>query len=199
MGVFMKNIITISREFGAGGGTIGKMVAERLGYYYCDKDMIVRAAIESGNLSPDEIRAFDEKVPREFGLGQSLFDFYNKPLDERLYKAQKEAIRKVAEKGNCVIVGRNANIILKEFDRSLHVFIAATEHYRLHRMMEKMPEYTEEKVLEKLRSVDKARKKYCRHYTDTEFGNAAFYDLCLKSSSMGLEHCADLICETAGF
>lgn len=193
----MKNIITISRQFGAGGGTIGKMVAEHLGYYYCDKDMIVRAAIESGNLSPKEVSFFDEKVPREFGFGQSLFDFYNKPLDQRIYNAQKEAIRKVAEKGNCVIVGRNANIILKEFDRTLHVFVAATEHYRVERMMGKMPGYTEEKVLEKLRSVDKARKKYCKHYTDTEFGNAAFYDLCLKSSSMGLERCADLICQVA--
>ena len=193
----MKNIITISRQFGAGGGTIGRMVAEHLGFYYCDKDMIIRAAIESGNLSPEEVRFFDEKVPREFGFGQSLFDFYNKPLDQRLYNAQKEAIRKVAEKGNCVIVGRNANIILKEFDRTLHVFVAATEHYRVERMMSKMPDYTEEKVLEKLRSVDKARKKYCKHYTDTEFGNAAFYDLCLKSSSMGLERCADLICQVA--
>lgn len=193
----MKNIITISRQFGAGGGTIGKMVAKELGYYYCDKDMIIRAAIESGNLSPDEVRFFDEKVPREFGIGQSLFDFYNKPLDQRLFNAQKEAIRKVAEQGNCVIVGRNANIILKEFDRTLHVFVAGSEHFRVNRMMERMPGYTEEKVLEKLRSVDKARKKYCKHYTDTEFGNAAYYDLCLKSSTLGLERCAEIICETA--
>ncbi len=195
----MKNIITISRQFGAGGGTIGKEVAERLGYYYCDKDMIIRAAIESGNLSPDEVRYFDEKVPREFGLGQSLFDFYNKPLDERLYNAQKEAIRKVAEKGNCVIVGRNANIILKEFDHSLHVFVSGTEHFRVKRMMEKMPGTTEEKVREELHNVDKARKKYCKHYTGTEFGNAEFYDLCLKSSTLGLEKCVDIICDTAKF
>ena len=194
----MKNIITISRQFGAGGGTIGKEVAERLGYYYCDKDMIIRAAIESGNLSPEEVRYFDEKVPREFGLGQSLFDFYNKPLDERLYNAQKEAIRKV-EKGNCVIVGRNANIILKEFDHSLHVFVSGTEHFRVKRMMEKMPGTTEEKVREELHNVDKARKKYCKHYTGTEFGNAEFYDLCLKSSTLGLEKCVDIICDTAKF
>ena len=133
----MKNIITISRQFGAGGSTIGQAVAERLGYYYCDKDMIVRTAIESGNLSPEEIRYYDEKVPKEFGFGQSLFDFYNKPLDERLFNAQREAIRKVAEKGNCVIVGRNANIILKEYDKSLHVFISASERFRLKRMMGK--------------------------------------------------------------
>ena len=193
----MKNIITISRQFGAGGGTIGKEVAERLGYYYCDKDMIIRAAIEAGNLSPEEVRYFDEKVPREFGLGQSLFDFYNKPLDERLYNAQKEAIRKVAEKGNCVIVGRNANIILKEFDRTLHVFVAGTEHFRVKRMVEMMPGMTEEKVIEELHNVDKTRKKYCKHYTGTEFGNAAYYDLCLKSSTLGLDKCVDIIYEAA--
>ena len=74
----MKNIITISRQFGSGGGTIGRMTAQRLGYYYCDKDMILRAALESGNLTPQEVQYYDEKVPKEFGFGQSLFDFYNK-------------------------------------------------------------------------------------------------------------------------
>ncbi|PHU41061.1 cytidylate kinase [Pseudobutyrivibrio ruminis] len=195
----MKNIITISRQFGAGGSTIGQAVAERLGYYYCDKDMIVRTAIESGNLSPGEIRYYDEKVPKEFGFGQSLFDFYNKPLDERLFNAQKEAIKKLAEKGNVVIVGRNANIILKEYDRTLHVFIAATEHFRLKRMMGKMPGVPEEKVLSRLHSVDKARQKYCKYYTDTEFGNAAYYDLALKSSTLGIDNCVDIICNTAKY
>ena len=193
----MRNIITISRQFGAGGSTIGREVAKRLGYYYCDKDMIVRAALESGSLTPQEVSRYDEKVPREFGFGQSLFDFYNKPLDERLFNAQRDAVRKVAEKGNCVIVGRNANIILKEFDRTLHVFIGASEHFRLKRMMEKMPDFSEEKVLENLHSVDKTRIKYCKYYTHTEFGNADYYDLCLKSSSLGIDNCVDLICRTA--
>ncbi len=195
----MKNIITISRQFGAGGGTIGKMVAKRLGYYYCDKDMIIRAALESGNLSADEIHYYDERVPAQFGFGQSLFDFYNKPLDERLYNAQKEAIRKVAEKGNCVIVGRNANIILQEFDRTLHVFVAATEHYRVRRMMKQMPDFTEAKVREKLRGVDKVRAKYCKHYTHTEYGNAMYYDLCLKSSTLGIVNCVDMICTASEY
>ncbi len=193
----MRNIITISRQFGAGGSTIGQAVADRLGFYYCDKDMILKAAIESGSLSPDEVRYYDERVPREFGFGQSLFDFYNKPLDERLFAAQTEAIKKVAEKGNCVIVGRNANIILKEFDRTLHVFIAGSEKARLARMCEKMPDTSTEKVLEHLRSVDRTRKKYCKYYTNTEFGNAEYYDLCVKSSSLGFDKCIDLICEAA--
>ena len=143
------------------------------------------------------MRYYDERVPRQFGFGQSLFDFYNKPLDERLFNAQKEAIKKVAEKGNCVIVGRNANIVLKEFDKTLHVFISGAERTRLKRMCEKMPGTPEEKVLEHLRSVDKTRNKYCKYYTNTEFGNAQFYDLCLKSSSLGFDKCIDLICDAA--
>ena len=193
----MKSIITISREFGAGGSTIGQAVADRLGFYYCDKDMILKAAMASGSLTPEEVRRYDEKVPSEFGFGQSLFDFYNKPLDERLFNAQREAIMKVAEKGRCVIVGRNANIVLKEFDRTLHVFISASERFRLQRMEKKMPDMSEDKVLEHLRSVDRTRKKYCKYYTRTEFGNAAYYDLCVKSSSLGIDKCIDVICEMA--
>lgn len=193
----MKKIITISREFGAGGGEIGRKVADRLGYYYMDKDVIIRAAAESSGLTPADFRNYDERVPFQFGFGQSLFDFYNRPLDEKLFAAQKEAILKVAEKGNCVIVGRNANVILKEFDYSLHVFIAATEFFRSRRMMEMMPDDSEAKVLEKLRAVDKTRKKYCSYYTNTVFGQSDFYDLCLKSSTIGIDKCVDIICDIA--
>jgi cytidylate kinase len=172
-------------------------VAEKLGYYYCDKDMILRAALKSGTLTPQEIRKYDEKVPAEFGFGQSLFDFYNKPLDERLFNAQRDAVRSVAEKGKCVIVGRNANIILKEFDRTLHVFVAASERFRIRILQERMPGVSEDKIIEDIRTVDRARKKYCKHYTNTEFGNADFYDLCVKSSTLGIEKCIDLICDAA--
>ena len=161
----MKNIITISRQFGAGGSSIGRKVADRLGYYYCDKDMIIRAALESGTLTPQEVHYYDERVPAEFGIGQSLFDFYNRPLDERLFKAQSAAIKKVAEKGNCVIVGRNGNIVLQEYDRTLHVFISATDHFRIRRVQQDIPDLTDEMALEKIRSVDKTRRKYCKHYT----------------------------------
>lgn len=193
----MKNIITISREFGAAGGTIGRAVADKLGYYYFDKDMIIHAALESGSLTPDEIRRYDERVPHEFGFGQSLFDFYNKPLDERLFQAQKEAIIDVAEKGNCVIVGRNANMILQEFDKTLHVFVSATKHYRMQTLRAKMPELTDAQIAEKMKAVDKARKKYCTYYTDTEFGHADYYDLSLKSSTLGVDKCVDIICDIA--
>lgn len=193
----MKKIITISREFGAGGGQIGKAVSERLGYYYLDKDMIIRSAMEASGLTPEDFRMYDEKVPHNFGLGQSLFDFYNKPLNEKLFAAQRDAIKKVGEKGKCVIVGRNANVILKEFDYSLHVFIAASQYFRLKNLKQQMPEYSESKILEEMKSVDKARRRYCTYYTNTEFGNADYYDLTLKSSSLGIDTCVEIICKIA--
>jgi len=193
----MKKIITISREFGAGGGQIGKAVAERLGYYYLDKDMIIRSAMESSNLTAADFRMYDEKVPLNFGFGQSLFDFYNKPLNERLFAAQREAILKAGEKGNCVIVGRNANVVLKEFDHSLHVFVSASQYFRLQNLKSKMPEYSEGKILEEMKSVDKTRRKYCTYYTNTEFGHADYYDLSLKSSTLGIDTCVDIICGIA--
>lgn len=193
----MKKIITISREFGAGGAKIGKAVAERLGYYYMDKDMIIKSAMESSSITADEFSKWDEKVPHNFGFGQSLFDFYNKPLNEKLFEAQKEAIKKVAEKGNCVIVGRNANVVLKEFDAALHVFITSSTYWKLQNLRGLMPEVSEEKILNQMKSIDKARAKYCSYYTDTEFGKAEFYDLCLKSSDLGIEKCVDIICDIA--
>lgn len=193
----MKKIITISREFGAGGGQIGKAVAERLGYYYLDKDMIIRSAMESSNLTASDFRMYDEKVPFDFGFGQSLFDFYNKPLNERLFAAQREAILKAGEKGNCVIVGRNANVVLKEFDHSLHVFVSASQYFRLQNLKSKMPDYSEGKILEEMKSVDKTRRKYCTYYTNTEFGHADYYDLTLKSSTLGIATCVDIICRIA--
>ena len=99
----MKKIITISREFGAGGGEIGRKVAERLGYHYYDKELILRSAATS-NVDVESMRRWDEKVPANFGFAQSLFNFYNKPLNETLFEAQTKVIREIGEKGNCVIV-----------------------------------------------------------------------------------------------
>ena len=193
----MKKIITISREFGSGGGEIGREAAKRLGFEYYDKDIILQAA-RTANLDQYDTQAFDEKLIPRFGFTQSLFDMYNDPLDERLFAAQKQVIRKFAEHGNCVIVGRNANHILREFDHALHVFVHADKEWRIARMKkEKMAEYSVDKIAQHLKDVDKARKKYCSYYTDTVFGAAEFYDLCVCTSSLGVDTCVDLICSVA--
>lgn len=192
----MKNIITISREFGANGGTIGQKVAEKLGYEYYDKEIILQAAKDS-NLDVESLQRWDENVPMDFGFAQSLFDFYNKPLNEKLFMAQKKVIQKIGEKGNCVIVGRNANHILKAYDHTLHVFIHAEPYSRITRLKERMPDSTESQIIDHMRSVDRKRKKYCAYYTDTVFGMAEYYDLTLSSSAFSTETCVDIICELA--
>ena len=108
----MRKVITIAREFGAGGGEIGRKVAKELGIQFYDKDIILRTALANPKLDPEDVRRWDERVPSSFGFAQSLFDFYNKPLDERLWQAQRDAIREMANHESCVIVGRNSEYIL---------------------------------------------------------------------------------------
>lgn len=192
----MKKIITISREFGAGGGTIGRAVAQRLGYEYYDKEIILQAA-SSSNLDMGTMLKWDERVPKNFGFAQSLFDFYNRPLSEKLYAAQESVIRRLGEKGKCVIVGRNANAILKEYESSLHVFIYAKSYWRMEHMKEKMPDVPESKISDELRAIDKARRKYCSYHTNQEFGVADSYDICLSASALGIDACVDVICALA--
>ena len=192
----MKKIITISREFGAGGGEIGRRVADELRYDYCDKELILRAARDA-NIDINQMLTIDEKPPLVFGFTQSLFDMYNAPLDERVFGAQKEIIRKLGERGKCVIVGRNANSILSEYDNSLHVFIHADKYWRAARLKEKMPEKSEKEILDDIKIVDKRRQKYCSHYTNTEFGSSKYYDLCLSTSSLGIDKCVQIILEIA--
>ena len=193
----MKKIITISREFGAAGGTIGKTVAERLGYEYFDKELIIQAARDA-NLDVEKIVKFDEKVPVMFGFTQSLFDLYNSPVEERFYEAQKRIIRKIAEHGKCVIVGRNANSVLAEYDDSFHVFIHANFYWRLNYLKsDKMKNVPPEKIAEHINNIDKARKKFCAYYTNKDFGSVASYDMSLSSSALGIQKCAELICDAA--
>ncbi len=192
----MKKIITISREFGAGGGEIGRKVAKALNYDYYDKEMIIEAARES-NIDVESMLRWDEKVPMNFGFAQSLFDFYNKPLSEKLFDALQQIIKEIGEKGNCVIVGRNANTILKEFDNGLHVFVHADPYWRLDRMKSKMPDTSEAKLSEQIRLIDKMRKRYCQYYTNTEFGVADYYDISMNTSKLSIDTCVDIICNLA--
>ena len=110
----MKRIITIGREFGAGGSDLGRRLARELGIASSDRDIILRTAKASDHLTPEQVRLWDERVPMEFGFTQSLFNFYSRPLSEELWDAQVRAIRALADKESCVIVGRNADYILKE-------------------------------------------------------------------------------------
>ena len=192
----MKKIITISREFGAGGGEIGAKVAEALNWEYYHKELILRAAADS-NIDVSNLLEWDEKVPVSFGFTQSLFDFYSRPMSEQVFEAQKKVIMEIGQKGKCVITGRNANMILKEFDGCLNIFVHADFDWRLRRMKEKMPDFTEEQVAAEINAIDKKRRKYCTFFTKTEFGHSDFYDICLDTSRLGIDTCVDIITHVA--
>lgn len=188
----MRTIITITREFGAGGGEIGRKLAEALKIPFYDKAIILTAAKQS-QLDVESLRKWDERVPKAFGFGQSLFDFYGQPLDEQLFAAQKQAIVNLAEQGSCVLVGRNADYILKEYDHVCNVFIYAGFDWRVNRMSGKMPELTRSKVAMETKAVDKARRKYCEFYTGREWGKTDSFDLCLNSERLGIDRCVSVI------
>ena len=192
----MKKIITISRECGAGGGEIGAKVAEALNWEYYHKELILRAAADS-NIDVSNLLEWDEKVPVSFGFTQSLFDFYSRPMSEQVFEAQKKVILEIGQKGKCVITGRNANMILKEFDGCLNIFVHADFDWRLRRMKEKMPDFTEEQVAAEINAIDKKRRKYCTFFTKTEFGHSDFYDICLDTSRLGIDTCVDIITHVA--
>ena len=193
----MKRIITIGREFGAGGRELGRRLARELGIAFYDRDIILRTAKASAHLTPEQVRQWDEKVPMEFGFTQSLFNFYSRPLSEELWEAQVKAIRDIANKESCVIVGRNADYILKEYDHCLRVFVHADRSWRLLRVRKEMPD-TPLSVLESdMDTADRARRTYCEKMTGRTYGDSRNYDLTLCISSLGFEKAYQLLKEAA--
>jgi len=172
----MKRIITIGREFGAGGGELGRRLARELDIAYYDRDIILKTAKASAHLTPEQVRRWDERVPHEFGFTQSLFNFYNRPLSEELWDAQVRAIREIADRESCVIVGRNADYILREFDHCLRVFVHADRNWRLLHMRKLMPDTPFEQLEADMDSADRARRSYCKQHTGQIYGDSRNYD-----------------------
>lgn len=193
----MKRIITIGREFGAGGGTLGRRLAKELGIEYYDRDIILATAKASAHLTPEQVRQWDERVPKEFGFTQSLFNFYSKPLGEELWNAQVHAIRELANKESCVIVGRNADYILKEYDHCLRVFVHADRSWRLLLMRQEMPDAPWNVLESDMDTADRARRAYCEKMTGRTYGDSRNYDLTLCTSTLGLEKAYQLLKQAA--
>ena len=192
-----KKIITISREFGSGGRSIGRKVAQKLGIPFYDKELVEQIALESG-FAPKFVEEHGEHSP-----GKSLFSYAFAPQGvpgimnglstaDFLWNIQCGVILQLAEKGPCVIVGRNADYILKDRKDVLHVYIHADMNFRADRIVrlygdsEKSPEA-------RLHEKDKRRRNNYQHYTGRTWGQAQNYDVCLDSSSVGVENCADII------
>lgn len=196
----MKTIITVSREFGSGGRSIGKLVAQRLGYDFYDSALVNEVAKRCG-FSPRFIEENGEYASARSSLLFSLATASQPSLDsvsmfDRLYIEQSKFIEELAQKGNCVIVGRCADYILRDRKDCLHIFIHADMESRARRIVERYGE--KDKSPEKrLAEKDQKRKVYYKNYTGRSWGQAQNYDLCLDSGTLGVELCAELIVQAA--
>ena len=190
-----KRIITISREFGSGGRFIGEEVAKKLGIAYYDKNIIGQIAEKSG-LSPEYIQENAELSPKKglFAYAFSGRDITGKSVEDMVYEAQRNIILELAEKEPCVIIGRNADYILKDRDDVLNVFIHGD-------MLEKIKRITglynvkEKEAVKMMADTDKRRRTNYNFYTDQNWGKASNYTLCLNSSQLGYDKCESIIIE----
>ena len=209
----MKKIITISREFGSGGNIIGKLLAEKLGYAFYDKEIIDQAAQNSG-LSAEFISKNDQKLPSAWLYSILVGATYaapgtnnattgittgTLPLADQIFNAQRQAIIDLAKKGPCVIVGRCADYVLRHCDEInrnelLNVFIYAPMEDKVKRAVEqkKLDAKTAEKDI---KLIDKGRANHYNTFTQRTWGNRAHYDVLLNSSTLGLEKTADLLAD----
>ena len=192
-----KKIITLSREFGSGGRTIGHKVAEALGIPFYDKELVEHIALESG-FAPKFVEEHGEHSP-----GKSLFSYAFAPQGvpgvmnglstaDFLWNIQCNVILQLADKGPCVIVGRNADYILKDREDCLHAYIHADLPFRADRIVRLYGE-SEKSPEARLQEKDKRRRVNYQHYTGRTWGIAQNYDVCLNSSTIGIDACADII------
>ena len=196
-----KIIINVGRQLGSGGHDIGRMLAQDFGAQYYDREILNIAAKESG-FSEE----FFEKNDERKGFLRSFFhlpysnsaageNFYqNNFSQEGLFKFQSDAIRKEAEKGSCVFVGRCADYVLRDFPNTVNIFITAPIQFRVDNIAKKMSVSSEEasKIIEQ---GEKHRAEYYNYYTGKKWGASQSYDLCIDASILGLEQTEQFIAE----
>ena len=185
-------IITIGRQHGSSGREIARLLAEKLNYKCYAKEIVDEAANHS-DFSRDLIDALDEKRMSAFILhagGYGLNENFR--LNMQVVSAQFEAMRNIAEKGNCIFVGRCADYILRDHDDLISVFILGDMDERL-KCLERRQGLDEVEARKKIKEVDKDRSSFYRYYSDQTWGDAQNYDMCINSSKLGVEGTVQVI------
>lgn len=189
----MNKIITISRQFGSGGRTIGKLTAEKLGIPCYDHDLIEKVAQSSG-FAKEYIEANGEYADHKSWLGKAIKSanrFGGMTNQDKIWIEQRKIILRLAE-SPCIIVGRCADYILKDREDVLNVFIHADDKFRAERIVNLYGEKPD-KPEKRLKDKDKRRAAYYKEYTETEWGVASNYHIALDSGKLGIENCVDLL------
>ena len=194
-------VITIARQYGSGGRTVGKMLAERLGISFYDKQIIQMASDESGIDVKlfGKVEAGDKVKSSLFGSKDSIYkgglhqpgskDFIS---DENLFNYQAKVIRHLAETESCVIIGRCANMILKDYPNVLRVFVYGDWDFRIREASKKLSGTT--KDIEKFMQKDDKRKEdFCKRFMGVDWADMTKYNLCLDNGTLGYEKCVEEI------
>lgn len=185
----MKYVITIGREYGSGGRFIAKLLAERLGIKYYDDELLSKISEKSG-LAEGFIEQYDEKKENFFNSG--INPLTNEvSLGCKVFLAQFDAIKSIVDKESCVIVGRCADYILKDYPNLLSVFISAPDKDKVERAITyyNLDPKKAEKIIKK---KNKNRKDYYEFYTEKTWGHASSYDICINSK-IGIEECVNIL------
>ena len=190
----LEKVITISREFGSGGRELGMKLAKRLEIPFYDKELISLSAEESG-LAEDEFLHYDEYIPAlQQSLEQKLYtpfsSIYEVSMSDQVFLVQSRIIRKLAEQGPCIIVGRCADRVL---ENSINLFVYAKMEARIKRMNSLATGVDPEVMENRIRELDKKRKDYYQYYTGNEWGKAQNYHLCLESGLVGVDGCLNAV------
>lgn len=194
-------IITIGRQFGSWGYVVGQKIAEDYGIRLYDKEMLQRAAEDSG-MSEELFETHDEKPIKSFlyslvtdtysNFGFSSNGYNDMPLNHKVFLAQFDAIRKIADEGPCVLIGRCADYALEGYSNVVSVFIYADMDARIRKVADTF-EITDAKAKEMIIKEDKKRANYYNYYTNKEWGDMGSYDLCINSAKLGIDGTAKAI------
>ena len=199
-------IITIAREYGSGGHDIGKKLAEELKIPFYDKELLERAAKDSG-FCQEIFENYDEKPTNSFlyslvmdtySMGYSTAAFAEMPLNHKIFLAQFNAIKDIAKEGPCVIVGRCADYALADFPNVVNVYLYADLQSRIARIARRH-DVTDAKAKDLIQKTDKSRASYYNYYTNKKWGEATGYDLCLNTASLGIDGTIHMIREFAAY
>ncbi len=195
-------IITIARQFGSGGREIGKKLASKLNIPFYDKELLLHAAEMSG-LSEEIVSHFDEQPTNSllYSLSTGVYSLndagvvnFAQPVNQRVFQAQFDAIRALAEKGPCVIVGRCADYVLENHENVVRVFLHADLEERIHRVAE-YDGISAAEAKTRITKSDKKRANYYNFYSGKKWGVASSYDLCINTSALGYEQTVNFIAE----
>ena len=200
-----KIVVTIARQYGSGGREIGEKVAKALGIKHYDENLITLAARE-GNLDETVASKADESAANSLlytlALGSNFFGSamnfgYKPPLNDKLFLLQSDVIRRAAEEGSCVIIGRCADYVLRDHPKRLSVFVYGDLPHRKARVMERHEGLTEAQAIDLINKTDRRRSSYYNFYTGNKWGKYDNYHLAVNSSLLGIDKTAEMIADAA--